>query len=639
MTRPVTTHRNWGLRIHKITLVHQSGEFDEYTFTPGMLNIITGVRNSSKTTTLNAIDYCLGDRGGVIDALGAAVAEKYVEIRLSLSVNGGTHTLTRSLQHGRMNKVSIDGNERTVDTFSDWILDQLGWPNLRVPKGLIAAAATEVIPLSFRNILRHIYRKEDSWTGFANKEVEFIRRAVVSQLLGFARARYSNKDFEIAQARRRLAEAQATEREVLESTQQAVTAISERLHLPPVHSMQLVNAARRDLRAQLDTIYEQRRELTEEINALVHGGAAPAACAGYDSSLTATYEQVSHQLQRAAGEVVSLEQLHEEHVHSAKTVTAEIGRMERLITSVELFDSLPVRLCPACEQRVDPRREHAEDACYLCALPVDEDQRRRRAQVEIRSLKSELADLEEAIAHTVLELQASQRRRDAIQGHQAQLAERLNEERAAQLSPFMAALERFAAQIAQLEQKMTAFPAIEEILQRRVEVSQMVTAAQQALDAIDNESSDPSSVSLSASERCAIFADRMNIFLQRYRSNGWVKATVTISASDLTFYVGTRPWNQALGAEAKVLFFLAYSYASLFLASDLDEECTYSGLLLLDNPYQHGIDPQVVGAVLQDLGAAAVATGAQVISTQALPAPQASEIIREIKMPAVYEAP
>jgi len=638
MTKNVTAYPDRGLRIEKVTMVHHSGEYDEYAFTSGMLNILTGVRNSSKTTTLNAIDYCLGDRNGATDALGAAVADEYVAISTSLKINGNPHILTRSLQHGRMNKVTIDGDEITADSFSDWILSELGWPKINIPKGRIATTATELTPLSFRNTLRHIYRSEDSWTDFADKEMEFLRRAVVSQLLGFARSRYSNKDFKLAQAKRRLAEAQAVEREVQESTRQAVTAISERLQLPPARSMEQVNAARDEVRTQLDAVYQQRQQLTAEINSIVQGGTESAAAAGYDSSLTAAYEEVSRHLQRAAEDVVSLEQLHEEHSHSAKTVTAEISRMERLITSVEFFDELPVRLCPACEQHVDPRREHDENACYLCFQPVDDDQRRRRAQVEIRSLKSELADLQDVIARTAVDLQTAQRRREELQARQARLAERINEERAAQLAPFMTALERFAAQIAQLEQKMTAFPAIEEILQRRVEASQAVNAAQQTLDAIDDEPAGPTLPGPSPSERCAIFADRMNTFLQRYREH-WVRGEVTISDSDLTFYVGTRPWNQALGAETKVLFFLAYSYATLFIATDLDEECAFPGLLMLDNPYQQGIDPDVVRTVLKDLALAAQITGTQVISTQALLPPSDPQTIREIKMSKVYEAP
>ncbi|MGB8941625.1 MAG: hypothetical protein WCD21_15525 [Streptomyces sp.] len=639
MTKPVTAHPDRGIRIDSVRLVHNTAEIDEYAFGTGMLNILSGPRNSSKTTTLKVIDYCLGDRGGMIDALGAAVSDEYIEVSTAIRLNGHPRILTRLLQHGRMNKVYVDGDEMTDADFSDWILRELGWPNLRIPKGLHPATASELTALSFRNLLRHFYRNEESWTSFANKEHEFIRRGVVSMLLGFAGPRYDTKDFAVAQAKRRLAEAQAVERDVQDSTLQAVTAISERLRIPVARTLDQVATAREEVTTQLDAVRQRRHELTQEINSLLQGTPTTETAAGYDSSLTSVYEDISRQLQLAIDEVVALEQLGSEHVYSAQTVTSEVTRMERLIASVEIFDALPVRLCPACEQRVDPNREHDEGACYLCFQPVDDDQRRRRAQVEIRSLKSELADLDDVTARTAADLQAARTRRTDLQGEQARLAHRINEQRAAQLAPFMASLENLAAQIAQLEQKMTAFPAIEEILLRRTVASQAVTAAQQTLDTLGQEPAAVATATLASVERCALFAERMNEFLHRYRERGWVKGAITINDSDLTFYVGTRPWDQALGAETKVLFFLAYSYATLFLASDLDEEAAFPGLLLLDNPYQQGIGTTVVDDVLRDLANAAQATGTQVISTQAVPVPLDPATIREIHMPTEYEAP
>ncbi|MFZ3572310.1 hypothetical protein ACOKM5_35870 [Streptomyces sp. BH097] len=637
MTEPVLAYPDRGIRVESVRLVQYTGEIDEYTFRSGMLNIITGVRNSSKTTTLKAIDYCLGDRDSPRDALTIAVAEKYVEISTSLTLNGTPHTLTRSLQHGRLNKVYVDGDSLNVDVFSGWILRELGWPDLQIPKGIIAESANQLTPLSFRNTLRHIYRNEDSWTNFADKEAEFIRRAVVSQLLGFARARYSNKDFHVAQAKKRLAEAQAVEREVQESTLQAVSAISDRLGIPVARSFEQVAAARDAVRSELDTTYEQRRRLTADINAMVHGD-QESADAGFDPTLTADYEDISRRLQRSLDEVAGLDQLHDEHKQSAQTVTAEIGRMQRLIASVDLFDALPVRLCPACEQSVDPRRPHDDDSCYLCSQPVDDDLRLRRAQVEVRSLESELADLHDVITRTAGDLQTAQERRTQLEQQQGELAKRINSARAAQLAPFVTALEDLAGAIAQLEQKMTAFPAIEEILQRRVEAGQSVASAQQSLDNITAAQPAHQGVGPSPGDRCALFADRMNSFLGRYRGHGWVNGSVTISDSDLTFYVGTRPWNQILGAELRVLFFLAYSYACLFLANDLDEESAFPGLLMLDNPFQQGIDANVIKSGLQDLGQAAQATGAQVITTQALSETITGEHVRHIQMPQVYEA-
>ncbi|MEV6319339.1 hypothetical protein [Streptomyces sp. NPDC051776] len=639
MSEHSTTER--GLRIAKVRLVREGGELDEYSFESGKLNILTGVRNSSKTTTLKVIDYCLGDRDSPAAALKAAVADEHVELSTDLRIHGQPYTLTRDLTHGRLGKVSINGSDIQAAEFSDWILGQLGCPNLNIPKGLNPVSANDQVPLSFRNTLRHFYRNEDSWTSFADKEQEFVRRAVVSQLLGFVRSRtaQANRDFELAQAKRRRDEAEAASREVRESTLQAVTAICQNLSLPLARSKEQVASARRELRSELDSLCEERQRLTADVQRIVDGSAPAGAPAGYDSSLTTSYGEVAIGLMRATEEVSNLEHLLEEHRRSARTVTAEVRRMERLITSIDVFDALPVRMCPACEQSVDPHREHREGACYLCSQSVDDDRRQRRAQVEIRSLKSELSELDDVVAHTARDLSAARELQQDLQAEQAELAQQLNEQRAAQLAPFMATLEGLAAQIAQLEHKMTALPAMEEILQRRDMANHRLLSAQQAVDQIEKHQPTSGSPVLRPTDRCSAFADRMNAFLARYRDSLWVNRDVSIRDTDLTFYVGSRPWDQGLGAEAKVLFFLAYSYATLFLDRDLDQECAFPGLLLLDNPYQQGIARDVVRSALIELAEAARDTGTQVISTQTARAPHAPDIIRGIDMPRVYAAP
>ncbi|MEV0449232.1 hypothetical protein [Streptomyces sp. NPDC050600] len=631
-----------GIRISKVRLVHQSGEFDEYSFASGMLNILYGVRNSSKSTTLRVIDYCLGDRDNPVGALGAAVADEYVEVSTELQINGRSYTLSRSLTHGRLSKVSVNGEDIPASSFSDWILGELDWPNLHIPLGLNAATATQLTPLSFRNTLRHIHRDEESWISFANKEQEFTRRAVVSQLLGFVRTRTAdaNREFDLARAKRRLDEAQAVDREVQESTVQAVAAISDSLQLPLARTSAQVAAARQEVQTELDVVRRQRQQLTTEIQGIAEGRSTGSeGAAGYDSTLTSTYRDVAHQLKRATDERTALTQVLEEHHRSARTVAAEIGRMERLISSIGIFDALPVRQCPACEQEVDPHRHHAETSCYLCFQNVDDDKRKRRAEIEIRSLKSELEDLDEVISRTADDLESASALQGQLQSRQAELAQRLNEERAAQLAPFVATLEELSAHIARLEHKLTAFPAIEAILARRDEARRVLMSAQQAVDELDNRLPSSQTTGMSAVDRCSVFAERMNSFLADFRGDVWVRSDVSIRDSDLTFYVGTRPWDQALGAEAKVLFFLAYSYATLFLEHDLDRECAFPGLLLLDIPFQQGIDQDVVRHVLMKLAAAALETGTQVISTQAVTPPRDPQTIREIAMPTVYAAP
>jgi hypothetical protein len=638
MTTPTTPSRK-GLRVESVTLVHSSGEMDTYAFNTAGLSVLSGVRNSSKTTTLKAIDYCLGNRDSPTEALKAAVADEYVEVSIELTLNGTPTEIRRSLQHGRQNKVVLNGDEFPVGEFSDRILHKLGWPTLSIPKGIQATTATELTPLTFRSLLRHIYRNEDSWTQFADKEQEFLRRAVISYLLGFAPTRYSNHDFELAAAQRRLATAQAAEREVHDSTDRSVTAVCENLQLPTPRTEQQVNSIRTDLRTELDVVVKKRSQLTREVEQLVAGrqeGDAGAVSHGYDATLSRQYEQATQLLTSSAETVAGLEQVLAAHRQSHNTVRAEIARMERLLASVGVFDSLPVRLCPACEQKIDIHRDHPEGTCYVCTQPVTEDQRRRRGELEKRSLIAEADDLQEVIARTIRDLDHARADHQHAQSTHQDIARQLNVERAARLAPFVARLEEMAAQTAALQQKLMALPAIGQMLARKTTATQTSQAAQDRLNRLKQQRDEISTIGRNPIDRCALFADRMNEFLNRHRDDVWVAGNVAISVDDLTFYVGTRPWNQVLGAEARVLFFLAYSRALLFLAQDLGDDGPYPGLLMLDNPFQQGIASEVVHEVLRDIANAAEATGAQVISTQAVPVPRLTPEIEQIFMPNTY---
>ncbi|KAB8178338.1 hypothetical protein [Microbispora catharanthi] len=618
-------------------MVHESGEFEEYSFRPVGLNVLTGVRNSSKTTTLKAIDYVFGDRGGVIDALGSAVADEYVEISLVVALNGTIRRIRRNLRRPNIGKVFVDDIELSAAAFSGFIMNELGWPSINIPKGISALTASEVIPLTFRSVLRHIYRNEDSWTSFANQEHEYLRRAVISLLLGFARERYETNEFELNQARKRLTEAQAVQRDVNSSTDRAVEAISTQLGIPVVHDVGELSRAQNELGAELDRAYARRTQLASEIDSLIgNTSSANSDTPGYDRTLASQYEEASKLLRLAAEDVVNLEQLHAEYTSSHAMVTAELARMDRLIASVEAFDALPVRVCPACEQAVDPRRPHALDACYLCTQPVTEDLRQRRAELEKRTLSAEASELAEAIARTSRDLQVARDRESHLRREHERLAKLLNEERAILLAPFLGSLEDLASQIARLEQRLTTFPAIRQILSRKVEAASAVdTIADEIAILTRNAEKSPHS-RISPVDRCALLADRMNEFLEPFRDRGWVDGAVTVSADDLTFFVGTRPWDQQLGAEARVLFFLAYSRALLFLDSDIGADCCHPGFLMLDNPFQQGIQATVIRDALINIHGVAETTGSQVISTQAVPL-RPHEGINEIPMPNVYK--
>jgi len=623
-----------GLRFLSLRMIQKTGEVEQFSFSNGAFTLLTGPRNSSKTTTLKIIDYCLGDRDGVAEALGAAVEEKYQEVRLALTIDSATHTLTRTFTFGQRGRVNVDNDlSLQANELSDWLLQKLGWPQLFIPLGLNPATAAQLVPLTFRTLLRHIYRREDSWTEFANKEQEYLRRAVISMFLGFAPQRYETAEYDLGRAQRELAAAEAVYRDIVSNTDDSVRALVQQLGLPPIVDTQSLEGVRRELRSRFDIIQAKRESLTSEAEQAVRSG---SNVPGLDPGLPNELERASAEAASAAERTAALQKVIEEHERSRALVESDISRLHRLVDAVELFDELPVRICPACEQAVDPERPHDAETCYLCGQEVSGDVRQRRAEREERALASELGDLAEAISHAREDLEKARLSETTAAARRTQIARALHDTRAARLAPYVSALEDLATDAGRIEQQLAALPALETIFSRSVAARAAADSARQEVDRLLKLSSTEERTTSHITSRCAVFAERMNEFVTSFQTRVWVEGSVTISADDLTFYVGTRPWHDSLGAEARVLFFMAYCYALLHLDRDLGGQACAPGVLLLDNPFQQGIRVNVVTEAINRLGDAANKHGVQIILTQSRNATNISVPHSEIRMPREY---
>jgi hypothetical protein len=186
------------LQFDRIRRVSQQGEIWDIVFQPG-LNVIVGPQNSSKTISLRIIDFCLGDRKRPREKFSTSIVEEYDRFEVDFNLDGVDHQLVRQLhQRGQLSVTETDGQNQSPDSFNAWILDLLRWPQILIPRGLDVYSITEEVPLTFRTIYRHIYRRADSWTEFASQEYEHHRRAVFCFLLGISNEVYPHQGRQVA---------------------------------------------------------------------------------------------------------------------------------------------------------------------------------------------------------------------------------------------------------------------------------------------------------------------------------------------------------------------------------------------------------------------------------------------------------
>jgi hypothetical protein len=91
----------------------------------------------------------------------------------------------RWLEPGAKTKVFVDGKGFSTGEFQDWLLEALNIPLLHFPRGNPMSGQTWP-ELSFRMLLRHIYRQQCFWGDLADRQPEPEQVACVLQFLGIA---------------------------------------------------------------------------------------------------------------------------------------------------------------------------------------------------------------------------------------------------------------------------------------------------------------------------------------------------------------------------------------------------------------------------------------------------------------------
>ena len=85
----------------------------------------------------------------------------------------------------------VDGKGLPPSEFQEWLFQQLGIPLLHFPRGNPMSGQTWP-ELSFRMLLRHMYRQQRFWGDLADKQPEAEQVACVLQFLGVAERLYTD---------------------------------------------------------------------------------------------------------------------------------------------------------------------------------------------------------------------------------------------------------------------------------------------------------------------------------------------------------------------------------------------------------------------------------------------------------------
>lgn len=580
---------------------------------------VVGPRNSGKTTWLRVIDYCLGDSDPVGKAVGPDVADVFGTFRLTLEIAGTRYQIERRpADYGFAGRIFVDGSDFSVRDFSTWILQTLGWPpGVQIPKAIRPENASELTPLTFRTLFRHLYRKETSWADFANNEWEHHRRAVLRYFLGALDAEGEIAEFYAARAERAVEALRERIDDAVTTSNETIRSVSFRLGVDLQSAAQLQDTIR-SLNARMTSLGAERLEIEANVT----------AADSYHSELNDEYAAAAQSLSEAVTAQEAISGTLRDYATAAAAVEADLARLERAKSAVGIFADIPVRQCPACGQGIEEHPDHEGD-CYVCGQAVTEDLRHRRIEIEQSTLREELADLRQQVDRTRLEEERSTAQTIEARAAVDAISRRISDARKAVLAPHVARLQGLSAEVASIQQAANALEGFSVVTTRIERLRSELAAAQTQRDKLVRANLERDTMRAAADQRCERFAGEMNTFLLGLQREPWQFGTVHLRPTDMAFLVEGEPWEDRLGGETRVVFLLAYHFALLRLTAWDDPAVRAPGIAILDNPIQHGVPDLVVAEALDRLRQCARVTGTQLLTTiaRSLPSSVPAETI------------
>ncbi len=573
-------------------LMRVEGDSEEVLEFSSGVNVIVGVPNTGKSSWLRTLDYLFGDPGTIEDALGDELANKYARAQAELAIDGKPMVIERRWKEkGAKGKVFVDGTAMPAGDFSAFFLDALNIPVVYIPKGNPYSQNTWP-ELSWRTLLRHIYRHEGSWSELALKQPDADQFAVFSQFIGSAPAIFSLAYAKLVDSQKREARL-AAQKENFEATLNDVA--RELVYVQEAtagFTRDSLASATAQLQADIAAQEAQREAAVQELRR-----AAESRASAENEQKATEFEKLGRELDAARARrselQVAIDKGHERVVELSahlKSTREELGKLERARAAGAVLGPLHVTHCPVCDRSIN-RKAAAPGTCYLCHQPQEpraEESAATTARLdfEMQQLKEEATELQELLSKTQADLDLERRKIRDVEDNISRLESMLQPVRTAAAWILPPELGLTAHETGRLQERLRQFQRIESALLRRETLAQQLDDLRKEIAQLESQvvekEAEPDFTSLGDQVADAM-TDYLNALDAEDRSI-WEarRVSVNVSKNSVQFLVDGRPWSRKLGANLRAYFFLAYHYAWLKLCRT--EPFTYPGFALLDFP-------------------------------------------------------
>jgi energy-coupling factor transporter ATP-binding protein EcfA2 len=573
------------LVITRLSRLPKFSDGDELRLQKGV-NVIVGEKDVGKTTWLKMLDYLMGSTDRPEEEFGEDPANRYQAVQATVRIGQEEFELERRWHEaGNRTKVFANGEAIHDEEFSEFLLTKLGIPLIHFPRG--SPYADRGWPkLSWRMLLRHVYRQERFWGDFAERQLPSEQHACLAQFLGVAEILYPAKFGDLIQRQKELNKLQAQKESYTTLLHAIATELVSQRELSVAVTQESIKDSEDRLTQELGGLKHRREEILSAIKKRqkAETGARFLDMQEQRRNLAIQREELLDQRAKVTKRRSDLSQY-------VEVLNAELGRIARLKSSGQLLADLKVTQCPVCDQEITP--DEGQDVCYLCARPLprndgdlgaalkrvgfEEDQMREEA-AELHELIGQLTEEEKAVELELERTAATIRQLEGDLAPAQQLAE-------AMIPPDLSILDQEAGRIReQLEQLRR----VRQALELQNELNEKI----RALEVSEAQLSKEINEQLPAIDFAALsqtMEDGMNNYLNAINAGGlkrWDHGRISFAFRERDFQVRVkgRRWDTQIGATSQALVLFAYHYGLMSLVAA--SRFNYPGLVIIDFPVQ-----------------------------------------------------
>lgn len=563
-----------------------TGNVELLTFEPGV-NVFVGRPNTGKTKWLQTLDFLLGDSGAnpYEQSSEEKLAEKYDAAAATLCIGDETFRIERRWREaGAKGKVFVGDEGMLARDFQHWLMEKLSIPLVNFPKGNPMSGQTWP-ELSFRTLLRHIFRQQRFWSGLVDQQADTEQHASLLLFLGLAERIYSEDYGKLVNLKLKSMRLRARREQYSETLNDLAVGLLDSEDAPLGVNETTVTAALKRLRDTVESLQTRRAEVLTVASNTSLPASDRSRVTELGHARAAALEEVTAARQRRQGAEDRLAEVRRYRADLA----AEIERMGRVADASELLADLKVTHCPACDQGIIPYLR--PDHCFVCHQHLPEEPEiaglgEVRLQFEQDRLKAELLEAEELIS--VLERDVDKQT----------AASRAADEKLRTIEVELAPARRAVAAVAQADvsaidvalgkaaERQRQMDRVAAALELGKSLTEQVQALEEEINPLQ-EKVDEANRSIDFNAAAQKLEDGMNAYLAALnvqRPETWKHSPVEvdISRSTTSFRVGRKRWQGALGGTDSLYFLMAYQYGLLSLSPVPGMH--YPGLSIIDVP-------------------------------------------------------